>query len=1631
MSDDFLTDEDKDFLKGKSRNEEHWRRKLKGQPSLKAPAPKSLWGRFMQGLEDTADIAGQGIVGATARGISRLFTNEEQEVEMERRVKEERERRAIRDAADPAWSEERGVIENIGHVVSELGGSMVGDANPTYLIGSGAATPLGRILTQGGIELGIDSALQGVEVNEGLQEEFSPRRAAEAFVGGAALQGVGEGVAKGVRALSGRGGDLDLETAVGIGNKFGTVTSTVRSPAKNKAVGGVANSFHLSGQAIDVARGKGVSHKQLERAYKRAGFRLVESIDEGDHSHFAFDFKNSENTAPDGFPANESVAPMDPRELARIMGDKDMQDALNEQQIAEALMRQADNEGENAANTNKRSLARLIRDMLKDDSGSLNIGGKGNRTIDSKPGVNARRMARMLGPQLYGDPSDMGAVSIKEVLQNSFDAIKTALGRGSIEEGSIKIDSDSETRTITMTDNGVGMTPEVLGGKFLEIAGTGKESDNASGGFGIAKMLFLYGNKKLKVITMRDGQVAELNTTGEQLFDALEDMSKAPKINVRNPTPEDLEMFPTGHGTQIKMKIPENFRDPSTGETKDINFPKDEYYVPALKNSPLFANVDVQWGGYPVYGVGKDFPTDKHSTFANVDFGWGTADIYVSNKAEKNWGDNLHILSNGLWQFSKRLGKDPSNPYSENLPYVFYADIHPKVKPDDPGYPFNFNRQSFTDKAGKEFNSVINYINKLYAHKSLGEEAQSFGTVEYIDPATGNISRGPELVPEIPVTSDGFRGIQEGDKVTVKDGRMFVNGKELPPMTPEQLKNAVPSHKELMVDPKLIDPTRIMVHENATVQSAIYDIEEQPLTQHMREKFGKKFDDMLHSVGLAFMELRDMASKIDESYSPLKSEGIGISFDPNYRGVSIRVPFSGSFVNPLVPEGLNIIEQSYGIIGTMIHELAHFKVRTHNADFPAEMQRIMYKLHANEDFHAWQMDVVDDFRNFEDIINYGKELFDARVVKAGDNTFKDGVTGRESISSNERIPEESNNVGSEGQRPTGVPSNARKSVGKIVKELLKDDSGSYRGPGFDGRDNGRLGEDFDNLDPEQKITAAIKAARPVSAEQRRLHRKERAIRGGKLADIQAKGGSVEGLQQELGAVKGELPSPDYESIAHRFTQEDIETLFTRINFSNSLLPFEKLKAKEALMKLLGAEGAKIPTASEIKLLSEVMSNDFIKTLLKNRTLSEKLWHGLVSTLNIPRAVMASMDLSAPFRQGIVLVGRKEFWKSFANMFKLFGSEKASKALMEEIKSRPSYQLMREAGLAITDPHSHFLSQREEDFMTDWAEKIPVFGKVVSASNRAYSGFLNKLRADVFDDFVRKYEAAGVNLAIEPDKLKQISRFINAATGRGSLNALLGKGGNAAAPALNTIFFSPRLIASRVQILADPRIYVTADPIVRKEAWKALLSFGAIALSVAGLAKYGLDMEVEDNPNHPDFMKPKVENTRYDILGGFQQYIRLASQIITNEKITGRGEKKELGEGYKNDTRYDVVLKFLRNKFSPTTSFFADWLDGKNTIGEEFELTKDEAPYVGNSITSRIIPMFAQDLAEAYKEWGPEGLLRAAPGAFGIGTQTYAPRTSKTKEKKISDEDFLSGRISTRPETTLSKEDEAFLSGGSR
>lgn len=400
-----------------------------------------------------------------------------------------------------------------------------------------------------------------------------------------------------------------------------------------------------------------------------------------------------------------------------------------------------------------------------------------------------------------------------------------------------------------------------------------------------------------------------------------------------------------------------------------------------------------------------------------------------------------------------------------------------------------------------------------------------------------------------------------------------------------------------------------------------------------------------------------------------------------------------------------------------------------------------------------------------------------------------------------------------------------------------------------------------------------------------------------------------------------------------------------------------------------------------------------------------------NALNTPRALMSSLDLSAPLRQGIFLIGRKEFWKALPSMFKYFGSDDAYKSLMRDIVKRPTYPAMVEGKLAFSNLDGK-LSSREEDFMSEWADKVPG----VRPSNRAYTGFLNKLRADTFDSIYTKMQEAGVDLSQDPKALKDLGQYISNATGRGDLGRF-----NSSAPLLTAALFSPRLLAARVNMLR-PDLYYKMHPAVRKQALRDLASFGSVALTVATLGSLaGADVEID--PRSSDFGKLRVGNTRYDILGGFGQYLTLGARMAmflggsTYEKLTGEegpdhykttstGETKKYNDpsaGLYGQKAGGAVTQFFRNKLAPVPSYMVDGFMGENVIGEEFS--------AGNDILKRVVPMFAQDVYEMANEYGTaQGVAMSAPGIFGVGVQNFTPTNLDPEAEVEAPESFTDNSL---------------------
>ena len=388
----------------------------------------------------------------------------------------------------------------------------------------------------------------------------------------------------------------------------------------------------------------------------------------------------------------------------------------------------------------------------------------------------------------------------------------------------------------------------------------------------------------------------------------------------------------------------------------------------------------------------------------------------------------------------------------------------------------------------------------------------------------------------------------------------------------------------------------------------------------------------------------------------------------------------------------------------------------------------------------------------------------------------------------------------------------------------------------------------------------------------------------------------------------------------------------------------------------------------------------IENMLKNATPIGKVLNWTAEKFNVSRALITSADLSAVLRQG-AFIGFGNPARAIRNlgpMLRAMTSEQYAYNVGEQLANRPNAALYKRAGLFLHEPGTPSLARQEEAYMSRTAESLPYgIGKVVAGSQRAYTTFLNLLRADTFDAMK---ETLGRNGELTVDEAKAIANYVNAATGRGNLGALT----QAAVP-LNTFFFAPRYVASRFQLL-------TGEPLIRGSWRTRKLIAGEYAKFLIGIGTvYAISKlagaSVEEDPHSADFGKIKIGDTRIDPLAGLSQSVVMPTRVLSGETKKASGEIVPIRGSdvpYGGDTTGSVIGRFMRSKFSPATGLVFDVLSGTDVVGEPVT--------PGSAALRLVLPMSGRDIFDALKAHGvPAGTALGLMSIFGMSVSTYAKR----------------------------------------
>jgi len=435
-----------------------------------------------------------------------------------------------------------------------------------------------------------------------------------------------------------------------------------------------------------------------------------------------------------------------------------------------------------------------------------------------------------------------------------------------------------------------------------------------------------------------------------------------------------------------------------------------------------------------------------------------------------------------------------------------------------------------------------------------------------------------------------------------------------------------------------------------------------------------------------------------------------------------------------------------------------------------------------------------------------------------------------------------------------------------------------------------------------------------------------------------------------------------------------------------------------------------------------------------RTTFEKVIGVVPDALNASRSQITSFDLSGLLRQGgaIAFIDPKIAWDAAKPMWAAFKSEKAEHDIAEEQRARGITEFAERCGLAITVTEGA-LRRQEESYMGRWMKQVPKWAeatpgkefsspgralgapfrlaarldvKGVAASERAYVTVLNEMRLKKFEAMV---DALGGPNGVTDAEGKVIANFVNVFTGRGPLDTPFGSLEAAAVP-LATIFFSPRYVMSRLQMLSTQPFWTTR--VGWKAGWRArkqvaweyakllrglTMFYGSIALAAA--AFYDDDdpdkPRMEFDPRSGAFLKVRFGNTTLDPAMGLAQVGTLLGRLTTGQTKRISGEVVDIrGEDvpYGGMTARSALHEFADRKLSPAFSTALALVSG------ETAMHKPLTPVT--LVSENTVPLAVRDVYQVLQDQGmSKGAALSILAIFGMGVNVWEPRKKKKTAKK--------------------------------
>jgi len=435
-------------------------------------------------------------------------------------------------------------------------------------------------------------------------------------------------------------------------------------------------------------------------------------------------------------------------------------------------------------------------------------------------------------------------------------------------------------------------------------------------------------------------------------------------------------------------------------------------------------------------------------------------------------------------------------------------------------------------------------------------------------------------------------------------------------------------------------------------------------------------------------------------------------------------------------------------------------------------------------------------------------------------------------------------------------------------------------------------------------------------------------------------------------------------------------------------------------------------------------HDFDIALMKDqmakRNLGKKGIDLAGDIIGTTKALVTGIDASGIGIQNLVamIAHPRSAVKALPASFTDFVSAKNQERWLASVHSSELFPLAKKAGLDITEPKSLKASEREDMYTHNLLDRtIKYKGKkyiiskyITKPFERIFTGLGNRMRWNLWQRGVAKLYEDGFKWESHPEEFKALAKVLNTETGRGSLHPQVDKAFNLVSAGI----WSPRLMASRMNILGlgdignmlaggNKGYYGGLTPRMRAYALKDVAKFIVFGTLLMGLAGLSFADDVDLDPNSSTFGTFSVNGKRYNIWGGFTQYVRLIAKLIAG------GEKKTDGT-FAESNQLKTSLRFLWSKTTPA-------------VGTGISLlNKNNADYMGKPVTGMgalenlTIPLSIRGIAKGVDRegWGSV-IWTGIPSFVGVnvnyesdfnnndGGKPQRPKIERPKPQKISRE----------------------------